>query len=77
MQSANGKPSSFCLQERNLQTPLLIGGATTSKMHTAVKIEPQYKGATSIKSYVYVTILFLPMLSQAFRVSASPALSLT
>ena len=32
-------------QERNLQTPLLIGGATTSKMHTAVKIEPQYKGA--------------------------------
>ncbi|CAN0486522.1 unnamed protein product, partial [Hapterophycus canaliculatus] len=22
--------------------PLLIGGATTSKMHTAVKISPQY-----------------------------------
>jgi len=33
------------VQERNLQTPLLIGGATTSKMHTAVKIVPQYKGA--------------------------------
>ncbi|MEL0108254.1 MAG: methionine synthase [Rhodospirillaceae bacterium] len=30
--------------------PLLIGGATTSKVHTAVKIAPQYKGPT-----VYVT----------------------
>lgn len=27
-----------------LQTPLLIGGATTSKMHTAVKIAPVYSG---------------------------------
>jgi 5-methyltetrahydrofolate--homocysteine methyltransferase len=27
-----------------LKIPLLIGGATTSKMHTAVKIEPYYKG---------------------------------
>lgn len=26
-----------------LNIPLLIGGATTSKMHTAVKIEPNYK----------------------------------
>jgi 5-methyltetrahydrofolate--homocysteine methyltransferase len=26
--------------------PLLIGGATTSKMHTAVKIEPSYTGPT-------------------------------
>jgi len=26
-----------------LDIPLLIGGATTSKMHTAVKIEPFYK----------------------------------
>ncbi|MEX2452001.1 MAG: methionine synthase [Rhodospirillales bacterium] len=30
--------------------PLLIGGATTSKVHTAVKIAPNYKGPT-----VYVT----------------------
>jgi 5-methyltetrahydrofolate--homocysteine methyltransferase len=29
-----------------LNIPLLIGGATTSKMHTAVKIEPFYKGPT-------------------------------
>jgi len=28
--------------------PLLIGGATTSKMHTAVKIEPNYKGGPSV-----------------------------
>ncbi|KUJ71215.1 methionine synthase [Thiomicrospira sp. WB1] len=30
------------MQERGMQVPLLIGGATTSKAHTAVKIEPQY-----------------------------------
>ena len=29
-----------------MKIPLLIGGATTSKTHTAVKIEPQYSGAT-------------------------------
>jgi len=28
--------------------PLLIGGATTSKMHTAVKIEPNYKGGQAV-----------------------------
>lgn len=27
-----------------MQLPLLIGGATTSKMHTAVKIDPVYDG---------------------------------
>jgi len=31
--------------------PLLIGGATTSKMHTAVRIEPHYKNNAT----VYVT----------------------
>jgi len=30
------------MKERGLDLPLLIGGATTSKAHTAVKIEPQY-----------------------------------
>ncbi|HEY3326102.1 MAG TPA: methionine synthase [Novimethylophilus sp.] len=29
---------------RGLQTPLLIGGATTSRAHTAVKIAPHYEG---------------------------------
>lgn len=32
------------MEERGLKLPLLIGGATTSKMHTAVKIAPQYSG---------------------------------
>lgn len=33
------------MEERGLKLPLLIGGATTSKMHTAVKIVTQYSGA--------------------------------
>ena len=30
------------MERRGLKTPLLIGGATTSKAHTAVKIAPEY-----------------------------------
>jgi len=30
------------MQRQGFTTPLLIGGATTSKMHTAVKIDPHY-----------------------------------
>jgi 5-methyltetrahydrofolate--homocysteine methyltransferase len=30
------------MQKQGFSIPLLIGGATTSKVHTAVKIEPQY-----------------------------------
>lgn len=30
------------MQKRGMKTPLLIGGATTSKIHTAVKIDPSY-----------------------------------
>jgi len=30
------------MQEQGMTMPLLIGGATTSKVHTAVKIEPEY-----------------------------------
>ncbi|MEZ5039004.1 MAG: methionine synthase [Saprospiraceae bacterium] len=33
------------MQRQGFTLPLLIGGATTSKTHTAVKIEPGYKGA--------------------------------
>eukprot|EP00283_Hemiselmis_rufescens_P004932 CAMPEP_0173434836 /NCGR_PEP_ID=MMETSP1357-20121228/13534_1 /TAXON_ID=77926 /ORGANISM="Hemiselmis rufescens, Strain PCC563" /LENGTH=1285 /DNA_ID=CAMNT_0014399743 /DNA_START=10 /DNA_END=3867 /DNA_ORIENTATION=- len=33
------------MERRNMKLPLLIGGATTSRMHTAVKIEPQYTQA--------------------------------
>ena len=35
------------MERRGMNTPLLIGGATTSKTHTALKVEPAYtKGAT-------------------------------
>lgn len=34
------------LEKESFQTPLLIGGATTSKAHTAVKIAPAYSGTT-------------------------------
>ena len=39
------------MQRLDMKMPLLIGGATTSKTHTAVKIEPGYKN----DSTVYVT----------------------
>ena len=35
------------MQRRGFTMPLLIGGATTSRTHTAVKIEPAYKGSTT------------------------------
>jgi 5-methyltetrahydrofolate--homocysteine methyltransferase len=33
------------MQREKLQLPLLIGGATTSRIHTAVKIDPVYQGS--------------------------------
>ncbi len=38
------------MQREEFDVPLLIGGATTSKVHTALKIAPQYEGST-----IYVT----------------------
>jgi len=38
------------MQRGDFNTPLLIGGATTSKVHTALKIAPNYEGTT-----IYVT----------------------
>ena len=35
------------MQRRGLNIPLLIGGATTSKTHTAVKIEPAYPAGST------------------------------
>jgi 5-methyltetrahydrofolate--homocysteine methyltransferase len=32
------------MERRNMDLPLLIGGATTSRLHTAVKIAPAYSG---------------------------------
>jgi 5-methyltetrahydrofolate--homocysteine methyltransferase len=34
------------MQRRGLKLPLLIGGATTSRQHTAVRIAPAYDGST-------------------------------
>ena len=34
------------MKRKGMNIPLLIGGATTSKLHTAVKIEPMYDGST-------------------------------
>ena len=34
------------MTRRRMRTPLLIGGATTSRQHTAVKIAPAYDGTT-------------------------------
>lgn len=34
------------MQRLDFSLPLLIGGATTSRAHTAIKIEPHYSGAT-------------------------------
>src|SRR5690606_26874686 len=34
------------MQRRGMKLPLLIGGATTSRAHTAVKIAPAYDGLT-------------------------------
>lgn len=33
------------MERRKFKIPLLIGGATTSRIHTAVKIDPNYSGA--------------------------------
>lgn len=33
------------MERRGMKMPLLIGGATTSRIHTAVKIDPNYSGA--------------------------------
>ena len=33
------------MERQNFKVPLLIGGATTSKAHTAVKIDPQYSAS--------------------------------
>ena len=35
------------MEERKLSIPLIVGGATTSELHTAVKIAPCYSGITA------------------------------
>ncbi len=49
------------MQRRGFTVPLLIGGATTSRQHTAVKIAPEYGGAT----------VYVPDASRVVDVAAS------
>ncbi len=49
------------MRRRGFKQPLLIGGATTSKAHTAVKIEPQYDGP----------VVYVPDASRAVGVASS------
>ncbi len=36
------------MQKAGFEVPLMIGGATTSKLHTAIKIEPNYPGGVVV-----------------------------
>ncbi len=49
------------MQREGFTLPLLIGGATTSRVHTAVKIAPHYKGVT----------VYVPDASRAVGVTTS------
>ena len=40
------------MQRLGLKTPLLIGGATTSKAHTALRIDPAYELASGLDHYL-------------------------
>ena len=50
------------MQRQGFNIPLLIGGATTSKIHTAVKIEPQYRNDM---------VVYVPDASRAVGVASS------
>jgi 5-methyltetrahydrofolate--homocysteine methyltransferase len=59
------------LQRQGVKVPLLIGGATTSRMHTAVKIEPHYSQPTihvqdASRSVVVVSSLLDPAVKDEF-----------
>ena len=49
------------LERLELRIPLMIGGATTSQMHTAVKIDPSYSGP----------VVYVPDASRAVGVASS------
>lgn len=49
------------MQKHNFAIPLLIGGATTSKLHTAIKIDPKYSGAVI---YVKDASLSVPVVAE-------------
>jgi len=49
------------MERLGMQIPMLIGGATTSQIHTAVKIDPEYSGA----------VVYVPDASRAVGVASS------
>ncbi len=58
------------MERRGLSLPLLIGGATTSRPHTAVKIAPEYRGVTT---YVPDASRVTDVVSSLLSPSARPA----
>ncbi|HAN29056.1 MAG TPA: methionine synthase [Haliea salexigens] len=50
------------MQRQDFQVPLMIGGATTSKAHTAVKIEPRYSNDA---------VVYVPDASRSVSVAAA------
>jgi 5-methyltetrahydrofolate--homocysteine methyltransferase len=61
------------MERQGFKIPLLIGGATTSKIHTAVKIEPNYSGPVvhvkdASKSVQVVSNLLSETLSKDFAI---------
>jgi 5-methyltetrahydrofolate--homocysteine methyltransferase len=59
------------MEREGFQVPLLIGGATTSRAHTAVKIEPNYHGTTvhvldASRAVGVASNLLSPRLAQPF-----------
>ncbi len=59
------------MQRLDFQIPLLIGGATTSKAHTAVKIEQNYKNNTTV--YVPDASRSVTVVSNLLSDTARPA----
>jgi 5-methyltetrahydrofolate--homocysteine methyltransferase len=59
------------MQRLGLDLPLLIGGATTSRAHTAVKVAPQYAGPVV---WVKDASRSVPVASQLLSASARPKL---
>ena len=60
------------MQRLDFHIPLMIGGATTSKAHTAVKIEPQYRNDMAL--YVSDASRCVNVASQLLSKTAKPAL---
>jgi 5-methyltetrahydrofolate--homocysteine methyltransferase len=60
------------LQEKGMSTPLLIGGATTSRVHTAVKIDPFYNHCVL---YVRDAGTAAQAVSQLFQADQTPVVA--